>query len=691
MQRARGDGSYTTLKRSVLLLLLAALIPLAVMIGIAGSYLIQSQKKALDDVLRERSQRAAAAISRELEAQVQLLTILSESPRLDPPAQEPAFRELAARLRARMPMWEIVRVTDADGRIVLSEPAPPDTTVVVEQESNRRLFESGKPSIGSVVRGPGGMAAFPVRVPVSRGGETIFGLTVVIRAQALADVLHTNGLPATWAGWIEGADGTLLSSTAGDPALIGGASSSLASAAHLEGPRDVVVAGDNALRVWESPIRGLPWSVNVGTPRAEYDALTLRGYELLAVVMLATIVLFSLALLLFRRELEARRRQDMAVANWQRMDALGKLTGGVAHDFNNLLMVFQSGVESIRRRRHDEKRVDQILQLMIDAVDRGRGMTQRLLSFSRRSNRGAETVLLQDRTVVLRDLLAKAASDNNLLELVLPRNLWPVNVDPGALDAALINIVTNAREAMPVPGTISVTARNVESLSGEAAGLKGAGVAICVTDQGDGIPRQIVDRVFEPFFTTKGDAASGLGLTQVYSFAERSGGAVAADSLEGRGTAITIYLPRAEGVAETRHSGEMPATRLPRRVLVVDDTPASLAAARLAVEELGIAAVTASSGHGALSLLAERGDIDLVLSDVMMPGMSGFELRDRVRRHYPRLGMVLMTGYSEEIEKGTDVGVPLVAKPFSAQDLRQALAAAVQVLEAEASVIPFRR
>lgn len=675
----------------MLLLLLAALIPIAVMSGLVGTYVIQAQKKALDDVLRERSQRAAAAITREIEAQVQLLTIISESPRLDPPLQRKAFGEVAARMRARMPIWEIVRVSDAEGDILLSEPPMrAGAGKVVEQDSNRRLFETAGPSVGTVARGPGGMVAFPVRVPVIRSGKPIYGLTAVIRAQTLADVLRANGLPATWAGWIETADGMLLASTVGDPSLIGGASSALAPAAHSEGLRDLVVGGDQPMRVWESAINGYPWSVNVGMPRGEYDALTVRSYELLAAVALATLCLSGLALFLFLRELDARRRQDMALANWQRMDALGKLTGGVAHDFNNLLMVFQSGVESIRRRRADEKRVNQILDLMVDAVDRGRGMTQRLLSFSRRSNRGAETVLLQDRTVALHDLLAKAASGNNVLELVLASDLWPVTVDPGALDAALINIVTNAREAMPVPGTISVSARNIANLATEAGGLKGAGIAITVTDQGEGIQRRIIDRVFEPFFTTKGDTASGLGLTQVYSFAERSGGAVVADSLEGKGTAITIYLPRAQGEVALPAEPAAAKPRLPRRVLVVDDTPASLAAAQLAVEELGLAVLAASSGQRALALLAEHSDIDVVLSDVMMPGMNGFELRDQLRRTFPRVGIVLMTGYSDEIEKGADVGAPLVIKPFTADDLSQALSQAGQA-EGDRAVIPFRR
>ncbi|MFN7022996.1 MAG: response regulator [Pseudorhizobium sp.] len=675
----------------MLLLLLAALIPIAVMSGLVGTYFIQAQKKALDDVLRERSQRAAAAISRELEAQVQFLSIVSESPRLDPPLQRKGFAEVAARLRARMPIWEIVRLVEADGKIVLSEPASRNSGgSIVEQDSNRRLFETAEPSIGNVTRGPGGMVAFPVRVPVVRKGTPIYALTAVIRAQALADVLRANGLPATWVGWIEAADGTLVASTAGDALLVGGAPSALPPAADHEGLQDVVVGENEALRVWESPVAGQPWSVAVGMPRADYDALTLRGYELLAAVALATLCLSGLALFLFLRELDARRRQDMAMANWQRMDALGKLTGGVAHDFNNLLMVFQSGVESIRRRRSDEKRVNQILDLMVDAVDRGRGMTQRLLSFSRRSNRGAEPVLLQDRTVTLYDLLAKAASGNNLLELVLAPDLWPVTVDPGALDAALINIVTNSREAMPIPGTISVTARNIANLATEAGGLKGPGVAITVTDQGEGIHRKIVDRVFEPFFTTKGDAASGLGLTQVYSFAERSGGAVVVDSLEGKGTAVTIYLPRAEGEGAVPQQPVADAPRLPRRVLVVDDTPASLTAAQLAVEEVGLGALAASSGPMALTLLAEHTDIDVVLSDVMMPGMNGFELRDQLRRAYPRVGIVLMTGYSDEIEKGADVGAPLVIKPFTASDLREALLQAGQATTAGA-VIPFRR
>jgi CheY-like chemotaxis protein len=276
--------------------------------------------------------------------------------------------------------------------------------------------------------------------------------------------------------------------------------------------------------------------------------------------------------------------------------------------------------------------------------------------------------------------------------MAIEPDLWPVTIDPQALTTALINIVTNAREAMSGGGVVTLRARNVPDLFAETRKLAGPGILISVSDNGPGIPRQFVQRVFEPFFTTKGAAASGLGLTQVYSFAERSGGMALAASSDARGTTVSIYLPRATGEAVLAASAEASAPLLPRRVLIVDDNPASLQAARLAVEELGIEVLAAGGGHEALQQLQAADDISLVLSDVMMPGMNGLQLRDEVRRRFPSKGFALMTGYSEEIEAGAPAGVPLLSKPFTADELRRALVRAMDSRPVQPqNVIPLRR
>jgi signal transduction histidine kinase/ActR/RegA family two-component response regulator len=680
--------------RPLLLLALAALIPVAIVLGAVGVVVIHARKTALEQVLQERTTHAAAAIAKEVATQIQLLTMLSDSPRLDPPLDRRDFNELANRMRTRIPAWQIVRVSDPRGRVLLSNPLGRGESggLVIDGQSNERLFETGRPTVGAVVRGPGGTTAFPVRVPVTRDGKTAYALTAVITAQTLADVLRASGLPVTWAAWIESDAGTLMASNVGNVDLVGGPASALRSTPAVDGLGYTQMGSGEELQSFSASVAGLPWKVTLGMPHSEYEALRSQTIRLFALIVAMTGLLSGLALWLFVREWKARRIEEAAIANWQRMDALGRLTGGVAHDFNNLLMIFQSGVDSIRRRRGDEKRTEQVLTMMVEAVERGKAMTQRLLSFSRRSNRGAETVSLQRSILSSEELLRQAASDMVTLDVRVDEDIWPVTLDPQALTTALINIVTNSREAMQGGGRVTITARNVPDLFTETKKLVGPGVVITVADDGPGIAKEHRYRVFEPFFTTKGAAASGLGLTQVYSFAERSGGMAVLAPSEGRGSAISLFLPRAAGELPLSVKSDETASPLPRKILVVDDNPASLKAARLGVEELGLTVISAGGGEEALAILGREQDVELVLSDVMMPGINGLQLRDEVRRRYPTLGFALMTGYSEELEAGVNAGVPVLSKPFKQEELRSVL---IRVMEgrhpAPENVVQLRR
>ncbi len=542
------------------------------------------------------------------------------------------------------------------------------------------------------MRGPGGAVAFPVRVPVIRKERTVYGLTAVIRPQAVTDVLHSTGLPSSWVGWITDRDGKLVAASRDAPSLVGGDAVKFAvSHVSIAEPHLGALASGQEIRIRTATVADTGWTVNIAMPLSKFHELSLRGYQILGAAISISLLLSGVATLVFLREQESRRREDAALASWQRMDALGKLTGGVAHDFNNLLMVFQSGVESMLRRREDEKRVRQVADMMLEAVGRGKAMTQRLLSLSRRSNRDASIIFLQQRAEPLRELLKKAVQDGVELEVDFPPNLWPVTVDAQGVDAALINLVTNAREAMTSGGRVSVRARNVDDLAFEIRKLSGPGIAIVVSDDGPGIRQEHLPRVFEPFFTTKGDTATGLGLTQVYSLADRSDGYVAVSSVESRGSAFTIYLPRASGPVPEVAQEPAPEV-LPRKVLVVDDTPSSLSVARLALQDEGIEVVACSGGREALSILNDHQDIELVLSDVMMPDIGGIELSEIVRKRHPSLGFVLMTGYSEAIEKGQNVDVPVVVKPFTKIELREALSRGMTAVgRAGANIVILRR
>jgi len=674
-------GSGWTTARPALLLLLSASIPVVLICGVVGYYLIQSQKNAVNQVIGERVQRLATALSRELKAQVQLLSILSESPRLDPPIQASEFSELGNRLRARIPEWEMFRVTDLEGRVVLAVPESKRVRPlerVVDHESHSRLIETKQAVIGNVTLGPRHLPAFPIRVPVIRQDKVVYGLAAVIRPQSLTDILRANGLPQSWIGWISDGKGRLAASTAGTEFITLPVEKLVSMQLVTKGGLALgrLHSGEE-VQVATVQVEGSNWTVSVGMPLSEYQQISAQGLYVLVATGGVTLLLSVLAVLLFLRELNSRRRNDAALASWQRMDALGKLTGGIAHDFNNLLMVFQSGAESLTRRRDDDVRVGRILDGMIDAVARGRTLTQRLLSFSRRSSESAVTTRLQDNIDTLTETLDQAAQGAVEVRIEFGDDLWPVKVDRLALEATLINLVTNAREAMPDGGAVGIKARNVGNLHAEISRLEGPGVAITVSDEGRGIRAEDVGRVFEPFYTTKQDGAPGLGLSQVHAFAERSGGAVAVTSIESRGAVFTLYLPRSVSAAPSRPTPVAGDANLPRKILVVDDTPSSLAVARMTLEDVGLEVVAVSSGRAALAALQTEAGIEAVLTDIRMPAMSGLELADYIRALDPRIAIVLMTGFSEALEQGERVELPVLMKPFTSADLQEVLSASL--------------
>ncbi|WP_312991021.1 response regulator [Rhizobium populisoli] len=657
--------------RPALLLLSASLIPVIILAAAMGWFFISEQQKAIDDDLRSRAVTMAATLQRELKTQIQLLSLVADSPRLDPPISRPGFAETARRLRERVPAWEQIRVSDEQGEVVLSLPPlqDDDGRRVVDVESHATVIRSGAPIIGNIAIGPNGQAAFAIRVPIQRKDRLRAVLSAVIRPAIVTNLLYAGGLPSTWSVWVVDGQDRLVAST-GTPGLAGKPAGEFASfSGNGFGEAALKAGGD--LRATEVALEETPWRVRVGLPIAEYDRPARNATILLVAASCFTLLLSGSAAFLFQRELHSRNRERESMANWQRMDALGKLTGQAAHDFNNLLMVFQSGVEGIKRRRNDEQRVTQLLSHMGDGVARGKTITQRLLSFSRRSNQGAAHIELDVRLNELEPLLRQAVNDTIVMETSLPDDLWPVHVDPASLEIALINLLTNSREAMENGGRVTISARNVPEAAIEDPGLHGAFVALTVTDTGTGIQPGDIVRIFEPFFSIRKDGRPGLGLTQVHSFAHGSGGAVKVTSLIGHGSAFTLLLPKSN-VPRMPRQEIKPAIDLPRTMLIVDDTPSSLESLRLSLEGLVSTILTAASGEEALVVLDRNPQIEAVVSDIMMPGMSGIELAEEIARRNPRLPIVLMTGYSDKQEAGVEITRPVVAKPFDNQELARA-------------------
>jgi len=377
-----------------------------------------------------------------------------------------------------------------------------------------------------------------------------------------------------------------------------------------------------------------------------------------------------------RAQVELQRAQDQIVQA-QKMEALGRLTGGVAHDFNNLLMVVGGQAQLLRDKVGDDPRALRALDAIEISARRGEDLTRHLLSFARRQRLQTTVAPFAERMAGVRELVSTSLPPTVQLVLDTPEDLWPVEVDQGELDLALLNLAVNARDAMPAGGVLTITAENVGDPDPD---LKGEFVSVTVSDTGHGIPPDILARVFEPFFTTKEvNKGTGLGLSQVIGFAQQAGGDVKVHSRLGEGTQFAIYLPRAHGKSagasvEERGDGGEPVERAgAATILVVEDNPDVAEVAVAMLEQLGHRVRLAGGSATALAALQDGDPPDLVFSDIVMAGdVDGLGLARLLRQQQPRLPVLLATGYSEAAD-GLGDEFPILRKPYKTEELNRAV------------------
>jgi PAS domain S-box-containing protein len=362
-------------------------------------------------------------------------------------------------------------------------------------------------------------------------------------------------------------------------------------------------------------------------------------------------------------------REQLAMA--QKMEAIGKLTGGIAHDFNNLLMIIGGNAQTFQRLL--DPKLPRAIEAIQTAAKRGESLTRQLLTFSRRQHLSPAVVDLNAAIKNMRTMIESSLRGNIVYKEELDEDVSAVKVDLAELELAIVNISVNARDAMPSGGTFTLSVHNVsgeDEISNKQ--LEERRVAIFCSDTGMGIPPNLLSKIFDPFFTTKEvGKGSGLGLSQVYGFAHQAGGTVKAQSKVGLGTTILVYLPRAEGQIANK---EPPAktSDQPQRpnVLVVDDSAEVAEVTSSLFEQLGYATVYRDSAEEALSLLADGTKIDLVFSDIVMPGaIDGVGLAREIRSRYPMLPVVLTTGYSDAA-RAAPPDLRILRKPFDTDSLR---------------------
>jgi two-component system NtrC family sensor kinase len=368
------------------------------------------------------------------------------------------------------------------------------------------------------------------------------------------------------------------------------------------------------------------------------------------------------------------------------MEALGQLTGGVAHDFNNLLMIV-SGHAQILARRLSEPKDLRALNAIQAAATRGESLTRQLLSFSRNQPLDPAVVSPAETVAAVRDILDGLLNVDVDLMMDLPPSTWSIHVDKSELELALVNLVVNARDAMPDGGVLTIASKDLLLESGDTAdGIAGEFVALSVADTGCGIAGEHLARVFEPFFTTKGaDKGTGLGLSQVYGFARRSGGTAAIASEIGRGTTVTLYLPRSHADisrAQARRDAHI-ATAAAEAVLVVEDNDDVRTVAVALLEQLGYRAIAVGSAAAALDILASRSTPpSLLFTDVVLPGgTNGLTLAQTVKARYPAMPVVLTTGYAKVFD--VKPAFPGVRKPYQIATLGRVLREALNPSQTE--------
>ena len=367
-------------------------------------------------------------------------------------------------------------------------------------------------------------------------------------------------------------------------------------------------------------------------------------------------------------ELEETRA---ALAQAQKLQALGELAGGVAHDFNNLMTVIVGAADFLRRRPDlSPEKKQQYVDAIFETGTRATKLTDQLLAFGRRRPLRPEVLDVNTCIDALSDMLDRTLGSRIGVRLELSPEAGRVEVDATQLETAILNAAINARDAMPGGGELLIRTSLEPDLAGES-------VRIEVTDTGLGMPERVLERAFDPFFTTKDvGEGTGLGLSQIHGFAAQSGGRAELASTEGEGTTVSIVLPRSDKpVTESAESGAE--LNLPEgvRVLLVEDNPQVRAFAEDLLRDLGCEVISAESGDSALALLKESVP-DVVLTDIVMPGMNGIELAAEINRDWPGLPVLLATGYSEQAAQRAQ-SLPIILKPYSTGDLGAALARAV--------------
>ncbi|MBL0727272.1 ATP-binding protein [Piscinibacter sp. HJYY11] len=728
-----------TIRSRLVILIIALLLPLLAAMLAGVRFLYEGQRQALERGVHEAVRALTLVVERDIAQTETLLKVLATTPSL----QEGDLRSFHEHAKEFAAGWDTVIVfSDLDGQQLLNTRQPFGAPLPRTNPDLLRLRQAVGPDAtitSDLYFAPIGKRwSFAVQVPVKENGKVVGYLAMGGFADRLQQVFERQALPQTWLGTLVDRNFRVVARSRQAQQWVG----TVSLPEHVRGLsarpsgqfKVKTLEGTPVIAIFHrSPQLG--WTFIVGVPQEEIErearnatvvlavlSLILLGLGVLATVWVARSIVRPVTRLValaesvgtdevaFDRQPSGLREVDqiaeaLARANnkiasarvdlqqevqkarseaaaahanalqAQKLEALGRLTGGVAHDFNNLLMVVSSNAHVLARRLPEAWRESPQLQAIDRSVKTGTRLTRQLLAFARRQPLRLEVIALEDRLNAMASLVRTAIRSGVELTCTVAPGTWPVEVDVGEFELAILNLAVNANDAMPKGGKLTIRASNHVGAEDERF------VVVEVSDTGLGIPADILDKVMEPFFTTKPPGqGTGLGLSQVYGFCQQAGGKLEIESKVGAGTTVRMMLkPTTESAVA---DAPVPASLQPLgcKVLLVEDNEELRKSTRELLIALGCEVELAPSADSARDRLTAKTDIELVLSDIRMPGqLNGLGLASWLRAHRPDLPFLLMTGYADELRTGQVDGHVVLSKPVEPETLAVAMRAALLV------------
>lgn len=677
-----GPCKGRAVRRPITLFAASGLLPLVGLGAVFGAVTLGNQREAVEDRARAHARFAATLIADRLSTGTTEVAIVAQSPTLDDGVDKDRFRILATRVLAQQPVWRSLSVANSLGSRLIDIPAAiagRPHGPVLDFPSFRRAVQRRRSQIGAVMRGPRRTLAFAIRVPIIRDERLTGIVSAIVPSNSLRTFLRFEPLPPGWRAVVIDGSGIVIAKTDPQGPVVGQKGTASALQARLTGrptPYSFIrTSGEKAVGVY-APVAGTPWTVHVSAPASLYSGPLRRALALAVGATAICLVLFLLIGRLLLQELRQNRRKEAAAVQVHRMEALGRLTGGVAHDLNNLLTPILGGLDLLRRRVSEDARSLRHVELASASAERARLLVARLLSFSRRQTLAAEDVELGALLTGLSDLLERSLTPAIELRLQPGEKSVFAHVDVAQLELAILNLAINARDAMAEGGEITIEAR--EAVRSEIQTLPpGPYVTVAVQDTGSGMDEETLRHATDPFFTTKtSDRGTGLGLSMVEGFAAQSGGALLLKSTKGRGTYASIVLPA--GSARTNRAIANPVQGIEQssgHVLLVDDDDAVRDSTAAMLQEVGFEVTVAHDVNAALALI-DNGAFDVVITDFLMPGRSGAELIQELEVKRPDLPILVITGYMGAEDRLPEMIVRL-RKPFKVDELQDCMRKAI--------------